>query len=502
MVLLEIDLIRFAIEALFRSPQKRPQSMPRRLLDSLYDKFLSRFGLLMLAVALLVNVGALLMIDREVVKLDLARAMTMHSREVMAEILKIQSLLYEAESAQRSYLYTANKDYLQPWNENEVPIATGLAKLREHVADNPPQQRLVDLLAKIAGEKILLMNKTIALQQMGQADAARALVMTNQGKKLIEEFEAAATDFTRTEETLLAERRQKWTDLQVGIRWGFAAIFLINAMLILLSSVTIMRDMAGKRAELVQLDERATVLTSEVAQRAEELRALTAHLLRVQEEERRMVARELHDELGGTLSAVKLDILMGRDAAAKRNDEKSVARLQRAISAIDSGIQFIRRLIENLRPTLLDNLGFEAALQSMAESFSERTGIACTISLPDGELKLTSAQSTALYRVCQEALTNVMKYAKAKKVSISLTTDGSQWALILADDGVGLAATRQHRAMSHGLLGMRERIVGLGGNFDIRGDAGRGTTLTASFPIEGPELPKPADAEIVANAQV
>ena len=194
-----------------------------------------------------------------------------------------------------------------------------------------------------------------------------------------------------------------------------------------------------------------------------------------------------------------MDILMGRDAAAKRSDEKSVARLQRAVTSIDSGIQFIRRLIEDLRPTLLDNLGFEAALRSMTESFSERTGIACTISLPEGELNLTSAQSTALYRVCQEALTNVMKYAKAKKVTIRLTSDGSQWALALADDGVGLAATKQHRAMSHGLLGMRERMVGLGGSFDIRGDAGRGTTLTASFPVEGLEAPVPVDA---ANAKV
>ena len=225
------------------------------------------------------------------------------------------------------------------------------------------------------------------------------------------------------------------------------------------------------------------MLASEVAQRAEELRALSAYLLRVQEEERRTVARELHDELGGTLSAVKMDIMMGGAAAAKRGDEKSVARLQRAHTSIDSAIQFTRRLIEDLRPTLLDNLGFEAALRSMTEQFSERAGCACIISLPEGELSMTSAQSTALYRICQEALTNIMKYAKAKKVTITLTIDGPQWKLLLADDGVGLDATKQHRSMSHGLLGMRERIVALGGTFDIRGEVGRGTMLAATFPV-------------------
>ena len=146
-------------------------------------------------------------------------------------------------------------------------------------------------------------------------------------------------------------------------------------------------------------------------------------------------------------------------------------------------MQFIRRLIEDLRPTLLDNLGFEAALRAMTELFSERTGCRCLISLPAGELNLTSAQSTALYRVCQEALTNVLKYAKATHVTITLTSDGKRWALLLADDGVGLEATKQHRAMSHGLLGMRERMVALGGSFDVRGPAGHGTTLTAKFPV-------------------
>jgi signal transduction histidine kinase len=197
----------------------------------------------------------------------------------------------------------------------------------------------------------------------------------------------------------------------------------------------------------------------------------------------------LHDELGGTLSAVKMDILMGRDAAAKRSDEKSVARLQRALASIDTGIQFIRRLIEDLRPTLLDNLGLEAALQSMVDQFCERAGVLCEVSLPEGELNLSSAQSTALYRICQESLTNVLKYAQAKRVTINLTSDGTRWTLRVTDDGVGLEASRKDRSKSHGLIGMRERVLALGGSFDIRGPAGHGTILTATFPVEEGELP-------------
>ncbi len=457
--------------------------MPRRLLNYVYDKMLSRVGLALLALALLINIGALLRVDSQVAKLDLARASTLQSRNVMSEILAVQSMLYEAESAQRGYLYTDSIAYTTPLNENIVEIPLRLAKLREMVADNSPQQKLIEQIQKIAQERINLFNKSVALQQIGEKDAARNIVMSDQGKKLTEAIDAEVSRFLTQENVLLQERRQNWTDIQLDMRWGFAAIFIVNALLLLAGAVTIMRDMARKRLALVQLDEHAAVLASEVAMRAAELRALSAHLLRVQEDERRTIARELHDELGGTLSAVKMDIVMGRDAAAKRSDEKSVARLARAHTAIDSAIQFTRRMIEDLRPTLLDNLGFEAALRSMTEQFTERTGCTCVISLPEGELNLTPAQSTTLYRICQEALTNVMKYAKAKQVTISLTRDDAQWKLLLADDGVGLAATQQHRSMSHGLIGMRERLVALGGTFDIRGDAGQGTKLNATFPV-------------------
>ena len=472
--------------------------MLRRVFNALYDKLLSRLGLALLALALLVNIGALLAVDAGVRRVEEAAKLAVVSRNVTTEILAIQSMLYEAESAQRGFLYTQNDAYLQPLDKNEAEITSRFAKLREMVMDNSVQQKRLDQVRRIAMEKLVDLNKTIAIQKMGQKDAARALVMSNQGKQLMADIDAQILQFLSQEALVLQERIQKGAGIQLAIRWGFAAILFINALMILACAVAVMRGMAREldrdraelvrhdereAAELVRHDERAAVTAAEIVEREAELRALTAHLLRIQEEERRHVARELHDELGGTLSAIKLDIIMGRDAASKRDDEKSVARLQRAVAAIDSGIQFVRRLIENLRPTLLDNLGFEAALREMTDQFCERTSINCIFSIPEGELNLTSAQSTTLYRVCQEALTNVMKYAKAKQVTITLTSEGSLGKLIITDDGVGLAATKQHRSMSHGLLGMRERMVALGGTFDIRGEAGCGTRLTASFPV-------------------
>ena len=457
--------------------------MPRSLINYLYDKILAPWGLLLLALAVLVNLGALFMLAPEFKKLDDIRELVVHSRNVVDEIQGIQLMLASSESAQRGFLYTEKNDYLVPLNKNENRILSHIKKLHDMVADNPAQQKLADQLGMTAREKLTDLQKTIAVLQMGQKDAARQIVQTDVGKQLMEEFDKVAFRLIAQEEQLRQERVQVWANVKLEIRWGFAGILFINAILLVAGFMTIMRDMARKRGELLQLDERATVLASEVAQRAEELRALSSYLLHVQEEERRTIARELHDELGGTLSAVKLDIVMGRDAAAKLSDEKSVGRLQRAHKSIDSAIQFTRRLIEDLRPTLLDNLGLDAALRAKAAHFSERTGCICTILLPDGELALTSAQSTALYRVCQEALTNVMKYAKATRVTITLTNDGSQWKLVFVDDGVGIDATRSGRVISHGLLGMRERLLALGGTFDIRGSVGEGTTLSATFPV-------------------
>ena len=318
--------------------------MPRVFFGKIYDSMLSHVGLALLGIALLLNVAALLLVNDRVNALSEARDWYIHSRSTLKAMRVFNILLLEAESAQRGFLYTDNKDYLKPFNDNEREIGLQLAELRVLVAQNPPQQKLVDRIRLLTQEKLREMNKTVAMQQMGQKDAARDVVMTDQGKQLMNDLDQEINLFISREDALSVELQTRWEQALLAIRWSFVVILSVNALLLMAGLITIKRDIARKRAALVQLDERAAVLASEIAQRAEELRALTAYLQRVQEEERRNVARELHDELGGTLSAVKMDIIMGRDAAAKRDDEKSVARLARAHTSIDSAIQFTRQI--------------------------------------------------------------------------------------------------------------------------------------------------------------
>jgi len=219
-----------------------------------------------------------------------------------------------------------------------------------------------------------------------------------------------------------------------------------------------------------------------VHERTAELSGLSHHLQRLQEEEKAKIAREIHDELGGTLAAAKIDLQLISDKLPK--DDIHRTRLVRIMSAIDDTIQVKRRIIEDLRPTLLDNLGIGAALKWQCSQFTKRWNIPCRVEMPDDSLKLSPAYSIAFYRVVQEALTNITKYAHAKNVSVSLLRSGEQWTLRIADDGVGIDTAKPHNTTAHGLVSMRERARALGGEFSVRGQPGRGTVVEVTAPLE------------------
>ena len=211
-------------------------------------------------------------------------------------------------------------------------------------------------------------------------------------------------------------------------------------------------------------------LEAAISERTAELTGLSHYLQQLQEEERAKIAREIHDELGGTLVAAKIDLQLLSDKLA--GGEPQRARLVRMMAAIDDAIQVKRRIIEDLRPTLLDNLGIGAALKWQCSQFSKRMSVPCRVELEDDGLRFSPTYSIAFYRVVQEALTNITKYAKPKNVAVSLQRDGDQWVLRIADDGVGMDTAKKHNPTAHGLVSMRERARALGGDFSIQGHPG------------------------------
>jgi signal transduction histidine kinase len=211
----------------------------------------------------------------------------------------------------------------------------------------------------------------------------------------------------------------------------------------------------------------------------EQLRQLAAHLQSVREEERARVAREIHDELGQALTALKMDLSW---VVENVQDEAVVRQLKDDIALVDITVQAVKRLCTELRPALLDHLGLGAAIEWQAKEFQKRSGIVCKVSVNPDEIAVDISLAAALFRIFQEALTNVLRHAEATKVAVELSANDDHIMLVVTDNGIGITREQMSKANSFGLLGMRERVYGWQGEVRIEGNHNRGTAITVIIP--------------------
>ena len=214
----------------------------------------------------------------------------------------------------------------------------------------------------------------------------------------------------------------------------------------------------------------------------ERLRDLATHLQVVREEERGRIAREIHDELGQALTALKMDVHWLSHRCPK--EEQSINKKLNAMSTvIDNTVRVVKRISSELRPILLDDFGLSAAIEWYAEEFSERTGIECHIVSDPEEIILDQACSIAIFRIFQESLTNVARHADASEVNVSLKKNSSNFEMIIHDNGSGITNKDMSNPRSFGLTGMRERVHYLKGEINIYGIELQGTTVEINLPI-------------------
>ena len=216
---------------------------------------------------------------------------------------------------------------------------------------------------------------------------------------------------------------------------------------------------------------------------ADDLRRLTQRLQTVREDERTRIARELHDELGQVLTALNMDLhwLKGR---SWHDSEPTQARIASMCELADSTIQSVRRICSDLRPAILDDLGLVAAIEWQAREFGARTGIRCYLSLPQTPVELLSEQSTEVFRIFQESLTNIARHAHACEARVELRVASGVLLLRVTDDGVGITEKQSTETRSLGLAGIRERALRWGGRVEISGASGRGTAVALHMPIQ------------------
>jgi PAS domain S-box-containing protein len=220
-----------------------------------------------------------------------------------------------------------------------------------------------------------------------------------------------------------------------------------------------------------------------LAQSTNQLHALTAYWQAAVEAERAYIAREMHDEFGQSMTALKMDLTW----LARRLPEgdERLERIRGMNTLVDDSIGVMRRIATELRPNLLDDLGLSAALEWQAREFSRHSGIPCRVKLPKQDLNLDPALSTTLFRIFQETLTNVARHAQATRIHASLQEKNQTVILTIWDNGRGITQSELEAPRSLGLLGLRERAAQWGGKTTIRGAAGKGTSVTVSIPLPG-----------------
>ena len=216
-----------------------------------------------------------------------------------------------------------------------------------------------------------------------------------------------------------------------------------------------------------------------------ELRALAARIQTTREEERTRIAREIHDELGQALTALKLDLAWLENQLPRSNSGAFRVGEASITTRIDQTMEVVRRIASELRPSVLDQLGLEAAVEWLVQESAKRTGIAVTLRAEEFP-RLPDDVASHAFRIIQEALTNVTRHSKATRVDVTVRHMGAAILIGVEDNGVGIEAQSLSGVRSLGLVGMRERAVACGGTLMVRGEPGRGTSIVVQIPVSKP----------------
>jgi signal transduction histidine kinase len=390
--------------------------------------------------------------------------------------LVLQNVL-DAETGQRGFLLTGEARYREPYDLAVKQVEGNLATLQGLYAGRPAELARVGELSKHVSRKLAEMEMSVRLRQSGNEDAWKFVITTDVGREEMEAIREQVGQLIATSsEELTRSQLQIASSLRLG-RLGITLVTLAGllAFYLYLRQTHALRLVGERQQEALQRERNA--LEGEVRERTATLGELATHLQQVRESERGFLARELHDELGSLLTAAKLDVARLKSRLSEAPD--ATQRLQHLNELLNSGIALKRRIIEDLRPSSLSNLGLVASLEILGREFAEQSGMEIEMVLEPVDLDEDN-QLTA-YRMVQEGLTNIGKYAQATEASIVMKNYGNHVVVEVVDNGKGFD-TQRARPSTHGLAGMRHRVEAAKGKLSVASTPGKGTHLSAILP--------------------
>ena len=389
----------------------------------------------------------------------------------------LQSML-DAETGQRGYLLTGNETYLEPYDKAVVTVQANLDELRNRYLKSPDDLQQFANLSREVSRKLAEMELSLRLRRQGNEDAWKLILHTDVGKEHMQSIRKQAHALIDHSAQTVEDSRHQIVQSLMLSRIGIATVTAIGllAFYMYLRQARTLQQISQREQDVLEHERER--LEGLVRERTASLSELASHLQQVREDERGFLARELHDELGALLTSAKLDV--ARLKSKIDHQAPDIAeRLKHLNETLNSGIALKRRIIEDLRPSSLSNLGLTAALEILTREHAEGAGIEVETNLE--AVELTEATQLTVYRLVQEALTNISKYAKAKKVLVTVHGYPTHVAVQVRDDGAGFDPAGVGPT-SHGLAGMRHRVEAAGGRLTITSSPDSGTLISAVLP--------------------
>ena len=398
------------------------------------------------------------------------------------QLVQMLQRLSAAESGKRGFLLTGGDEYLQPYQSARADVQASLRQLETAYTRLGDEQAEAHRrrVAELVNAKLSEMEEVLRLAQQGRHDAAVDMVRSGIGREVMEQLLKEGDALAAQQNRRIADGLRNVFDTLLLNRIGVATLTAVSLMVLIL----FVRQ--GRQLDEQRRERQAAVqaerdrLEQEVLRRTAELTELARHLQTAREDERARLARDLHDELGALLTAAKLDVARIRPKL-QQSAPDLLPRLTHLTESLNSGIALKRRIIEDLRPSTLSSLGLVPALEILCREFSERSGIAVDAALQP--VRLAPGAELTVFRLVQEALTNVAKHAQATRAEVAIGRDGDRLVVRVRDDGAGFPLADPRKPNSFGLVGLRERAALLRGEAVFTSARGAGTTIEVRIPV-------------------
>lgn len=400
-----------------------------------------------------------------------------HTHEVQTQLVKLRADLLCAEAARLAYVVSDDEAQLPAYNQSVQQIPKELDLLRRLTLDNHSQQEHLAVLRPLIEQRLGILEESVDLVKHGVPDQEQQRKFTETGADLMTSIHAILEKSDEEERALLVRREYLSDRTYTWARMVLIASFFAMALILLGAFAKLLAELRNRE------------------QAEESVRKLSGHVLRVQDEERRRIARELHDSLGQILSSVKMTLEQLGDPRWGRNPAEAAELISSATELIQQSITETRTLSYLLHPPLLDEFGIGSAAKWYIEGFSARSKIAVKIEIPPDFGRMPEEVEIALFRLLQESLTNIHRHSGSAMAEVCVRRVGDVVSLNISDHGKGMPPatlakfqTRQ-AGLGVGLAGMRERVHQLGGKITITSNSS-GTTVNVDIPLPRKQVRK------------